>query len=334
MQRQVLTSVLVAAALFVGAACARAESINPPTKSQISPAMTTRERANLDFVLEWWRIVLQGGRLDRAPRYQAEDYIQHTPNVPTGRAAFIDFARNVLRREPAPTIPAWLDPAPVFAGAKGDFVFLIFERETADPNDPARTYRYNSFEMLRIERGKIQEHWDSYKRVPWPPGSPPLPPAWRNAGDRLLEIVRAVEQPASQAARGDTGRLSAIEVENLATVTTFLKDAHQYGHLDLAAGVLDPAYIEHNPRAPQGRDAYFAHLRATARAAPREIAPHWPDPPSLTLVSGPYVWMMWDRVGNDPLDQTRQYSWSHFDVFRVENGLIKEHWTEITLGPE
>jgi predicted SnoaL-like aldol condensation-catalyzing enzyme len=47
----------------------------------------------------------------------------------------------------------------VMNGAKGDFVWLIFEHEDKDPRNPANTYHYNSFDVLRIENGKVQEHW-------------------------------------------------------------------------------------------------------------------------------------------------------------------------------
>ena len=64
---------------------AAAESINPPTKPQIAP-MTAQEKKNLDMVMNWWRQVLYAGHFEVAPKYQAEDYIQHNPNANTGRA--------------------------------------------------------------------------------------------------------------------------------------------------------------------------------------------------------------------------------------------------------
>ena len=67
-----------------------AESINPPTMPQTAP-MNKQEKKNLDMVLEWWRVVIQTRHLDQAPKYQAEDYIQHNPNVNTGRAGFVEF---------------------------------------------------------------------------------------------------------------------------------------------------------------------------------------------------------------------------------------------------
>src|SRR5215210_886464 len=141
-----------------------AESINPPTKPQTAP-MTAQEKKNLEMVMNWWREVLYAGHFELAPNYQAENYIQHNPNVNTGRAGFIDFFTK-LGRKPMNPIPKAMpaDQLPVVSGAKGDFVWLIFEHEDKDPRNPANTYHYNSFEVLRIEKGKVQEHWDSAQK--------------------------------------------------------------------------------------------------------------------------------------------------------------------------
>ena len=34
-----------------------------------------------------------------------------------------------------------------------------------------------------------------------------------------------------------------------------------------------------------------------------------------------------------PNDLSKDYVWTHFDVIRVENGLIKEHWDEAVIAP-
>ena len=46
------------------------------------------------------------------------------------------------------------------AFAKGDYVVLIWEREAKDPTDPSKMYKYNDFDLFRIENGRIAEHWD------------------------------------------------------------------------------------------------------------------------------------------------------------------------------
>jgi predicted SnoaL-like aldol condensation-catalyzing enzyme len=315
-----VASLRVCAALLtsVAAPYLQAESINPATNVQVSPAMNVQEQRNLEHVLAWWREVIQGGHLDLVAKYQAEDYIQHNPNVATGRAAFVDFFRNVVGVKPANPMPTKLDPAPVLSAAKGDFVFLVFEEESPDPRDSSKTFYHNSFEVLRLANGKVQEHWDSFKRLPAPPGAPKPAP---------------FDQPPSQMSKGSFGSLSATERRNLELATIEMKDMLQYGHLELADTVMDPGYIQHNPNVPQGRDGFKQFMSRVPGRTPREIQPEWVNPPALTLVSGPYVLMMWERKDKDPNDPSREYVWSHFDVLRIENDLIKEHWDEAIIAP-
>ena len=35
----------------------------------------------------------------------------------------------------------------------------------ADPANPTATYSYNSFDCLRIQNGKVQEHWDDAQKT-------------------------------------------------------------------------------------------------------------------------------------------------------------------------
>lgn len=300
--------------LAAGAGLLSAESINPPTMPQTAP-MNKQEKKNLDMVLEWWRVVLFGGHLDQAPKYQAEDYIQHNPNVPTGRAGFVEFFSKFSK--PKNPIPAKLDDPPVLVGAKGDYVWLVFEKESKDPRDPANTYHSNSFDVLRIQNGKIQEHWDSAMKMPGtgnvPTGVSPKPPSEWN-----------------------TGKLSKEEEQTLAMATEELKDMLQYGHLELADKTMDPGYIQHNPNVPQGRDGFKAFMSRIPGRRPEDakpIKPEWINPPVLTLINGPYSFMMWDRTSKDPDDPNRMYKWNHYDVVRVENGHIKEHWDEAVINP-
>ena len=172
--------------LLTGGVPLKAESVNPPTRPQTAP-MTAQEKKNLDIVLTWWREVLYAGHFELAPKYQAEDYIQHNPNANTGRAGFIEYFTKIGRK-PINPIPKALpaENTPVVSGAKGDYVWLIFEHEDKDPRNAANTYRYNSFDILRIQNGKVQEHWDSAQKMAGSgavkTGVSPKPPMEWNTG--------------------------------------------------------------------------------------------------------------------------------------------------------
>jgi len=117
--------------------------------------------ANKKLVFDFWREVFEGGHLELADKYMAEGYIQHNPNVPTGRAAFVDFFKRFAKpKEIQPRIAAPL----VSIVAERDLVILSFVQPTKDPKDASRTATTTWFDMFRIENGKIAEHWDCAPR--------------------------------------------------------------------------------------------------------------------------------------------------------------------------
>ncbi len=123
---------------------------------------TAQEQANLKLVMDWWREVVFARHVDLAPKYMAEDYVQHDPNVPSGRTAFVGMFGT---RAPQP-IPDTLPHPPVKEFAKGDYVVLFWEHEDKDPADASKTYVFNTFDVVRIQNGKIREHWDSSLKNP------------------------------------------------------------------------------------------------------------------------------------------------------------------------
>ena len=111
--------------------------------------------ANKKLVFDFWREVFQTHDMTSAPKYMAEDYMQHNPNVPTGRQPFMDF----FGRLPRQPVKAEIDNL-VAMVAEGDMVVLAFKRELPDPQNPGKTYTTTWFDMFRIKDGKIAEHWD------------------------------------------------------------------------------------------------------------------------------------------------------------------------------
>jgi predicted SnoaL-like aldol condensation-catalyzing enzyme len=124
---------------------------------------------NKRTVFDFWRIVYEGGHLDEAPRYMAETYIQHNPNVTSGRAAFVQLFSKV--RPPKPVAP--LIKAPVIAiVAERDIVMVSTARKVRDRSNPDHVYYMTWFDVFRIDaHGLIAEHWDPSEM--WVDGRPP-----------------------------------------------------------------------------------------------------------------------------------------------------------------
>lgn len=127
--------------------------------------------ANKQVVYHIVKDLLGGGRWDEADRYLTERYIQHNPNVASGRAAIVAFGKAFTGApRPAPERITW----PVVAVlAEGDLVTVISKVELPDPRNPGKTYTTSGFDMWRIKDGKADEHWDAAPLMPPPPPSPP-----------------------------------------------------------------------------------------------------------------------------------------------------------------
>ena len=149
--------VLGLAALIVANAHAQVAVVPHVDHEQMLASPDARLAANKRLVYNFWREVFEAGHMELAERYMAESYIQHNPNVPTGRAAFIDFfSKNVTPQPIESRIKAPL----VAILADGDLVVLAFVREAIDPKDAAKKYTTTWFDMFRLEGGNIAEHWD------------------------------------------------------------------------------------------------------------------------------------------------------------------------------
>jgi predicted SnoaL-like aldol condensation-catalyzing enzyme len=88
----------------------------------------------------------------------AESYIQHNPLVASGRAPFVEFLSKY--QKPKPIEPKVAAPL-VAIVAEGDLVTMVFARELPDPKDETKKYTTTWFDMWRIEKGKMAEHWDA-----------------------------------------------------------------------------------------------------------------------------------------------------------------------------
>ena len=106
------------------------------------------------------------------------------------------------------------------------------------------------------------------------------------------------------------------EEANLALVLDMF--AHVLNPMDASAvdRFIAPGYIQHSQLAPPGRDALKAFL-----AMIREQTPEAVHDVKRAFVDGDHVTVHY-HVRRWPGD----LGWAVIDIFRVENGLIAEHW--------
>jgi len=159
---------LVVKSIFTLALC-----LSLPTFAQVAVTANTDHKAmlaskdpklaaNKKLVYDFWREVFEGGHMELAPQYMTESYIQHNPNVASGRKAFVDFFSQFKKPQ---TIADKVAAPIVSITAEGNLVTITFVSEQKDPKDPIKTYTTTWFDMFRIENGKIAEHWDCMTKM-------------------------------------------------------------------------------------------------------------------------------------------------------------------------
>jgi predicted SnoaL-like aldol condensation-catalyzing enzyme len=115
-----------------------------------------RLNANKQAALHIMKDLLQCNHWDEADKWLTARYVQHNPNVASGREGVVKFFGT------RPRTPACdkLTTKIVAVLADGDLVTVVIPRERTDPKDPSKTYTTSWFDMWRFVDGKADEHWD------------------------------------------------------------------------------------------------------------------------------------------------------------------------------
>ena len=114
---------------------------------------------------------------------------------------------------------------------------------------------------------------------------------------------------------------------NKKLVLDMVRDFLTAHKLDTAEKYFTPEYIQHNPNAASGRDAVVQFFRA------RFPNPET-NPPKMQIVKlvaeGDMVIVAFPRQYKDPKDPSKTYTTTWFDMYRIKNGKIDEHWDPAT----
>ncbi|MVM34822.1 hypothetical protein GO755_32640 [Spirosoma sp. HMF4905] len=96
------------------------------------------------------------------------------------------------------------------------------------------------------------------------------------------------------------------------------------GHLEVAEKYFTETYMQHNPNAATGRKALVAFFSKFTK--PQPISDTIKAPVVAILAEGNLVMISFAQEKSDPVDKTKKYTTTWFDMFRIENGKIAEHW--------
>lgn len=171
----------------------------------------------------------------------------------------------------------------------GDFVFAHTDYNFFGPKI--------GFDIFRFEEGKIVEHWDNLQETPAKP----------NPSGRTM-----IDGPA-------TAKEFDKTEANKTLVAAFVDDILVNGSLDRLAGYFDgDNYRQHNPQIADGLSGLGAGLEAMAKAG---VTMKYHKVHKV-LGEGNFVLVASEgEFAGKPS--------AFYDLFRVENGKIAEHWDTI-----
>ena len=156
------------------------------------------------------------------------------------------------------------------------------------------------FDILRFENGKIVEHWDNLQETA--PANP--------SGHTMIDGPTESK---------DLGKAE----QNKALVRNFVEDILVNGRLEKLAGYYDgDNYIQHNPQIGDGLSGLSAALGMMAKQG---ITLKY-DKIHKVLGEGNFVLVLSEGTfAGKPT--------SFYDLFRVENGKMAEHWDTLETIP-
>jgi predicted SnoaL-like aldol condensation-catalyzing enzyme len=101
--------------------------------------------------------------------------------------------------------------------------------------------------------------------------------------------------------------------------------------LDQADKYMTNDYMQHNPNAETGMAGFKAYFNAIM---PKQLPPIPDTLPGLVAIQaeGDYVTLSFVKEYDDPAAAGKKYTTTWFDMFRIVNGKIVEHWDSATKG--
>lgn len=175
----------------------------------------------------------------------------------------------------------------------GDYVFTHTDYNFFGPKI--------GFDIFRFEDGKIVEHWDNLQETPTRPNP---------SGHTMIDGPNTAT---------DLDKTTA----NKALVRTFVDDILLGGKMEKLVSYFDgDNYIQHNPQIADQVSGLGAALQALAK---QEVSMKY-DRVHLVLGEGNFVLVV--SEGSFAGQHT-----SFYDLFRVQNGKIAEHWDTLETIP-
>ena len=127
----------------------------------------------------------------------------------------------------------------------------------------------------------------------------------------------------SLAATGSRSADPQLEA-NKKLVLDFFRVVFEAENTDAAKDYLTEGYIQHNPKVPTGRQGFIDYFKPKFK--PKPVQSELKEPPDVVTAEADLVTVMWKIKTPEPVDKSKTYDKYWFDMFRIKDGKITEHW--------
>ena len=114
-----------------------------------------QEEANRSLVLNFYNQFFNEHNTAEASKVMTDDYRQHNPHVPDGKAPMVGYFTEFFKTHPEARAKV------VRSATDGDLVYLHVH-STESPADRGQAI----MDIFRVQDGRIVEHWDVIQPVP------------------------------------------------------------------------------------------------------------------------------------------------------------------------
>ena len=129
------------------------------TATPVLAAPATRdlaqEEANRTLVLDFYNRFFNQHDVAEASKLMVDDYRQHNPHVPDGKAPMVGYFTEHFKNNPGAKATV------VRSATDGDLVYLHVHSQTS-----AQDRGVAIVDIFRVKDGKIVEHWDVIQAIP------------------------------------------------------------------------------------------------------------------------------------------------------------------------
>ena len=199
--------------------------------------------------------------------------------------------------------PLFTAPGATFSVAHivvdGDLAFIHYRGSLGSPDHMAAVA-----ELYRLQDGKLAEHWDAFQPVPH-----------KSANAHPMFGVLPVGLPVASTGASESDRLLISKFADLFYRQKAVRAAFET--------YVAPDYIQHNPGIADGREAAIEKLEPMFRGPGARFTI------SHILVGGAYAVIHLRGQGN-----ANGPAAAVFDIYRIANGRIAEHWDVIQVISE